>query len=90
MPPHSTMTSPVFSPQLLAGEPPSVSFTTTMPRENSLIPTVCPTGTSIRGFTSTAPARKLPHSARAMQRAAAHRPRRPIFCENSYKKITPL
>ena len=47
-PPHLTMMSPVRRPQSSAGVPDSGAFTTITPRANSLMPTVWPTGTSMR------------------------------------------
>ena len=71
-PPHSKITSPVFKPQARAGVVPSGSFTTTTPRENSLTPTVCPTGIKLRSPFSTASAAVV-HSTSAMTAAAKYR-----------------
>ena len=68
-PPHSTITSPVFRPQVRAGVPPSGSFTTTTPRANSFTPTVCPTGIKLR-WTGSAARAAVVHSSRASTSAA--------------------
>ena len=47
-----TMMSPVCRPQSSAGVPLSGAFTTITPRAKSLMPTVWPTGTSIRAEVS--------------------------------------
>ena len=68
-PPQASITSPVCKPQLLAGVPPSGSFTTTTPRAKSFTPTVWPTGTS-RFPSVPAASAAVAHSARASTSAA--------------------
>ena len=86
-PPHSTITSPVFRPQVRAGVPPSGSFTTTTPRANSFTPTVCPTGIRLR-WTGSAARAAVVHSSRASTSAAPCR-RGPLGI-SSYNKSSLL
>ena len=77
-PPHLTMMSPDWRPQSSAGVPDSGAFTTITPRAKSLMPTVWPTGTSIRAevpsaVTAAAPGVMAAQSSRAMTSAAPPR-----------------